>query len=306
MEFVATLIAAPSETCLTSHVLADARRAMDALGADTTAPNILGMHPESDHIEAADIFFEGINPEAANSAIRAVLGGSPIDCITTETANRKKKILVADMDSTMVIGETLDELADFANLKDKIAAITARAMNGELDFEAALKERVGMLAGLKEDALQKTYDALHLMPGSQELVATMRANGAYTVLVSGGFDFFTRRVAAALHFHEDVSNRLEIIDGALTGQVIMPIVDRSTKLATLKDRAKRHSLSLNDAITVGDGANDLDMLKAASLGIAYHAKPAVAAEATNRVQYGSLVALLFAQGYTRADFITAP
>jgi phosphoserine phosphatase len=206
------------------------------------------------------------------------------------------------MDSTIVTGETLDELADFAGLKPRIAGITARAMNGELDFKAALRERVAMLRGLPVDALERTWERVHLTPGARELVATMRAHGAVAALVSGGFSFFTGRVAALCGFDLHRSNVLLDDGAALTGLVAEPILDRDTKLATLNGLAAEHALPMAATLAVGDGANDLDMLRAAGLGVAFHAKPIVAAAAQARVDHGDLRALLFAQGYRLGEF----
>src|SRR5581483_10233685 len=220
--------------------------------------------------EAADIPLRAV-PDLA--ALRAALGAARIDAIVTDTAGRRKQLLVADMDSTIVTGETLDELADFAGLKDRIAAITARAMNGELDFKSALRERVAMLRGLNLDALHRTWERVRLTGGARELVATMRANGARTVLVSGGFSFFTSRVAALCGFDEQRSNTLLDDGTALTGAVAEPILDRDTKLAALTGLAAALRLPMSATLAVGDGANDLDMLQAAGLGVAFHAKP---------------------------------
>jgi len=238
-------------------------------------------------------------------AVRAAIGAEPVDAIATQAATRRKRLLIADMDSTMITGETLDELADFAGLKDRIAAITARAMNGELDFKDALRERVAMLRGLPVSTLEATWQRIVLTAGARELVATMRANGAYTALVSGGFTFFTHRVAALLGFDMHKSNLLLDDGSTLTGFVAEPILDRSAKLQTLRGLAADKGLDLMQTIAVGDGANDLDMLGAAGLGVAFHAKPVVAAAAQARVDHGNLRALLFAQGYRAADFTGA-
>jgi phosphoserine phosphatase len=253
--------------------------------------------------KAADIAFAGLDEGEAETRVRALLAGAPVDLVVQPAERRRKKLLVADMDSTIVIGETLDELAAFAGLKDQIAAITARAMNGEIDFKAALRERVGLLAGLAETALAETYAHLELMPGAETLVATMRANGAHTVLASGGFDFFTRRVRERCGFHDDRANRLEIADGKMTGRVIEPILDRDSKLFYLRDFAGKLGLGLQDTLAVGDGANDLAMIRAAGLGVAYHAKPVVAGEARLRVDHTDLTALLYAQGYHSDEFV---
>jgi phosphoserine phosphatase len=202
----------------------------------------------------------------------------------------------------MIQGETLDELAAFAGLGKQIAAITRRAMNGELDFKAALRERVAMLKGLSLDALEKTWDGVRFTPGGRELVLTMRARGATTALVSGGFTFFTSRVAAQLGFETHRSNVL-LDDGvALTGSVQEPILDRDSKLAALRELAGARGLKPYATLAVGDGANDLDMVRAAGLGVAFHAKPIVAAEAQARVDHADLRALLFAQGYKASEF----
>jgi phosphoserine phosphatase len=226
-----------------------------------------------------------------------VLEGSPVDAIAQDAAGRRKRLLIADMDSTMVTSETLDELAGEAGLKDEISAITRRAMNGELDFEGALRERVGMLKGLALEALERTWTSTALMPGAEELVATMRAHGARCALVSGGFTFFTGRVAERLGFHEHYSNTLLHEGGRLTGQVGEPILGRNAKLVTLKRLAAEEGIDLEASLAVGDGANDLDMLGAAGLGVAFKAKPVVAAAARARVDHADLRALLFAQGY---------
>jgi len=253
---------------------------------------------------AADIAFDGQSEAEATRRARETLNGAPVDVVAQGAAGRRKKLLVADMDSTMVIGETLDELAAYAGLKDQIAEITARAMNGEIDFKGALRQRVGLLAGLAASALDETYRHLELMPGAATLVATMKAHGAKTVLVSGGFDYFTSRVRERCGFDEDRANRLEMADGKLTGQVLEPILDRDAKLAHLRDFTGLFGLARVETLAVGDGANDLDMIRAAGLGVAYHAKPVVAGEAKFRVDHGDLTALLYAQGYSKMEFVS--
>jgi len=253
----------------------------------------------------ADIGFDGLSENEAAKRARAALGCARVDMVGQAARGRRKRLLVADMDSTMVMGETLDELAAHAGLKQQIAEITARAMNGEIDFKGALRERVGLLAGLDASALDQTYAHLELMPGARTLVATMKAHGAHAVLVSGGFDYFTGRVRERCGFDEDRANRLEIEGGKLTGQVIEPILDRDSKLYHLRDAAGQLGLAMHETLAVGDGANDLDMIRAAGLGVAYHAKPVVAGEARFRVDHGDLTALLYAQGYTEAEFVSA-
>jgi phosphoserine phosphatase len=250
--------------------------------------------------EAADIPLSGPLDQAG---LRAAIEGKPIDAIVTKARGRRKAVLIADMDSTIVQGETLDDLAAFAGIGEKIAAITRRAMNGELDFKAALRERVAMLKGLDLEALEKTWQQVRLTPGAAELVATMRAKGALTALVSGGFTFFTGKVAAQLGFDAHRSNILLDDGSALTGQVGEPILDRDSKLAALHESAAQRGVKLHATLAVGDGANDLDMLRAAGLGVAFHAKPIVAREARVRVDHADLRALLFAQGYPASAFV---
>lgn len=284
---------------LTAARLAETRAALAALGADAGTPDWLA--PE----EAADLPFAGLAPEQAIAAARAALGEAPVDAIATPAEGRRKRLLLADMDSTIVTSETLDEIAAYAGLKAPIAEITRRSMNGELDFRQALIERVGMLAGLDVSALERTWEATEITPGARALVATMRAQGAHCAIVSGGFTFFTGRVADKLGFHAHYSNTLAVADGKLTGKVAEPILDRDAKLATLKRLAAEHGLPLSAALTVGDGANDLAMLQAAGLGVAWRAKPVVAAAARARVDHADLRALLFAQGYRAAEIIPA-
>lgn len=273
--------------------------ALAVAGAHCGAPDWLSEG------EAVDIPFTGAAPAAAQAAAQSALGGQPVDAIAQLAATRRKSLLLADMDSTIVTTETLDELAAEAGLKERIAAITARAMNGELDFKAALRERVAMLKGLDEAALLRTWETTELMPGARSLVATMRAAGAHAALVSGGFTFFTARVAALVGFHEHHANELVITDGRLAGTVAEPILDRDSKLAKLMGLSQSLGIPLAGTLTVGDGANDLPMLKAAGLGVAFRAKPTVQAEVQARVNHGDLTALLFAQGFRRAQFAQA-
>ncbi len=297
MSHILTLVAPAGG--LAAATLARLRTALADLGADAGTPDWLA--PD----EAADIPFAGLSPEQATAAVLAALEGAPIDAIALPAEGRRKRLLLADMDSTIVTSETLDELAAFAGLKERIAAITLRSMNGELDFRQALTERVGLLAGLDAAALEETWAATEITPGAQALVATMRANGAHCAIVSGGFTFFTGRVAERLGFHAHYSNTLGVADGKLTGRVEEPILDRDAKLATLKRLSAELGLPLSAALTVGDGANDLAMLDAAGLGIAFRAKPVVAAAARARVDHADLRALLFAQGYRAEEIVAA-
>jgi phosphoserine phosphatase len=226
-----------------------------------------------------------------------------VDMVVQKAGGRRKRLLIADMDSTMIRQECIDELADEAGVGARVADITARAMNGELDFEGALRERVGLLKGLPEGVIaQVLRDRITLMPGGKALLATMKANGAYAALVSGGFTAFTSAVAALLGFDENRANTLHIEDGALAGTVAEPILGKEAKLQALNEITARLGVTPADALAVGDGANDLPMLKAAGTGVALHAKPTVQAQCEVRVNHGDLTALLYLQGYSRNDF----
>ena len=227
------------------------------------------------------------------------------DCAVQPLAERRKALLLADMDSTIINVECLDELADFAGVKAQVAEITERAMRGELEFEGALRERVGMLQGLALSALQQAYDErVKLNPGARTLVRTMAANGARCVLVSGGFTFFTSRVAAAAGFHANRANTLIEAGDVLTGQVGEPILGREAKLAALQEEAQGLGVPLSQTLAIGDGANDLAMIEASGLGVAYRAKPIVAAQADAKVDHADLTALLYFQGYRADQFVT--
>lgn len=294
MSIVVTVIA-PAASPLATGELAAARDALEGLGARTLPARWLDEHI------AADIAADGIDADQAQEAVRRALPG-PRDVIAQPEAGRRKRLLIADMDSTIITSETLDEIAAFAGLKEKIAVITARSMNGEIDFATALRERVAMLKGLGLDALGKTWAATEYTDGAATLVATMRAHGAFCALVSGGFTYFTIRVREKLGFDLDQANVLHDDGQVLTGTVAEPILDRDAKLATLRRLCAERAVPLADALTVGDGANDLAMLRAAGLGVAFRAKPIVAREARARVDHGDLTALLYAQGYRRANF----
>jgi phosphoserine phosphatase len=253
---------------------------------------------------AADVFVDGAELAPLRARAEAAVGGLPVDVCVQPAEGRRKRLLLADMDSTIIGCECLDELADFAGLKDRIAAITERAMAGELPFEAALTERVALLAGLELSALRRAYDErVRLNPGAATLVRTMAAHGARCVLVSGGFDVFTARVAADAGFAAHRANRL-VDDGArLTGAVASPILGREAKLAALNEEAAALGVALSETLAVGDGANDLAMIEAAGLGVAWRAKPIVAARAAARVDHADLTALLYFQGYGADAFV---
>lgn len=278
----------------------------DALPAALDAVTASGRPVVDTHIlgdGAADIIVDGDGPaELRANALRA-LERQAVDFCVQPVNGRRKRLLVADMDSTIIGCECLDELADFANLKAEIAEITARAMAGEIAFEGALRERVAKLKGLGVDALKRTYEErVRLNPGARTMVRTMTAHGARCVLVSGGFEFFTTRVASDAGFAAQRANRL-LDDGArLTGEVADPILGREAKLQALIEEADALGVDLSDTLAIGDGANDLAMIQAAGLGVAYRARPVVAAQADAQIRYGDLTALLYFQGYGADEF----
>ena len=292
---VATLVASP-ETVLPDSLVAAASRLIGA-----GAPVVLAERT------AVDLPFAAGEPARdISDRLRALIAeaGAKVDVIVQPQAERRKRLFLADMDSTMIGQECIDELADFVGLKAEVAGITERAMRGELAFEPALRERVALLEGLAIGVVDEIIASrLTLTPGGRELVQTMRANGAYTCLVSGGFTLFTGPIAGKVGFHEHRSNRLIIAAEKLAGQVEEPILGREAKLATLIELRDRLGLPHAATLAVGDGANDLAMLEEAGLGIAFHAKPAVAAAAHARIDHGDLSALLYAQGYRRDEFV---
>lgn len=300
MSLVATLICNPANPALDSTVVD---------GACAVLPSAGPAQWLFDEV-AVDIPFEGQIPfkdtdiRTIENRLREARGDLPIDIVVQPRALRRKKLFLADMDSTMIGQECIDELADFAGLKAHVAGITERAMRGEIEFEPALRERVALLKGLPvgvvDEVLKKRITAT---PGGRELVMTMRANGAWTCLISGGFTLFTNAVAAAIGFQENRANQLLTRDGQLIGEVREPILGRAAKLATLVELRESFDLDEIDTLVVGDGANDLGMIQAAGLGVAYHAKPAVAAAAAARIDHGDLTALLYAQGYRRDEFV---
>ena len=294
---VLTLIAPPDGPALDEREVAAVRDRLRDLGADAEPPDWLAPG------KACDISFRHLHYDQAEAVARHVLAALPIDVIAQPVASRRKKLLVADMESTLIRNEMLDELADFVGLRDRIAAITARAMNGELDFEGALDERVALLAGLDTVTLDEAGRRIVLMPGAKTLVQTMRRHGALTVLVSGGFRYYSESVRIALGLDRDYANTLELADGKVTGKVSRPILGRQAKLDTLVQIAAELGLPLEATLAVGDGANDLAMILAAGLGIAFHAKPTVAAAAKWRIDHGDLTALLYAQGYREAEIV---
>jgi phosphoserine phosphatase len=252
----------------------------------------------------ADFALDDLAVLVADGIGADLLGSAPVDINVIPGTRRRKRLLIADMDSTIIQQECIDEMADVLGIKPQIAAITERAMRGELPFEVALRERLGLIAGLKESQLDSVYETrITEVPGGRTLLATMRKHGAFTALVSGGFTFFTSRVAAAVGFDTHRANTLEIVDGVMTGRLLGPILGKEAKLANLQAFAAERTLDLADTLAVGDGANDLAMIGASGLGVAFHAKPVVAAEAQASIVHGDLTALLYLQGYGRDEFV---
>jgi phosphoserine phosphatase len=295
MSLVATLICNPADPALDSTIVDGARAVLPSPGAALWLFNEV----------AVDIPFEGSDDIATIvKRLHAARGDLPIDIVVQPQALRRKKLFLADMDSTMIEQECIDELADHAGLKAHVAGITERAMRGEIEFEPALRERVALLRGLPVGVVDEVLkQRITPTAGGRQLVMTMRAHGAYTCLISGGFTLFTNAVAEMIGFQENRANELKIEDDKLSGRVAEPILGRAAKLATLIELRESFDLDEIDTLVVGDGANDLGMIEAAGLGVAYHAKPAVAAAAAARIDHGDLTALLYIQGYRRDEFV---
>jgi len=307
MFYVATLISSPARPAVTDALAQKVARYLPhGRPVDWLAPGV-----------ATDIAFLAEELEGSSAVeaeklmrdlaqdIRDIIGGEPVDVVIQPHDGRRKRLFLADMDSTMIGQECIDELADFAGFKDRVASITERAMRGEIDFAPALRERVALLKGLPGSVVDKVIaERIRLTPGGSTLVATMRANGAFTCLVSGGFTAFTSKIAAMIGFDENHANTLSAdASGTLTGSVVEPVLGREAKLDTLNALRARFNLASEETLAVGDGANDIPMIMAAGLGVAYHAKPAVKEAAAVRIDHGDLTALLYAQGYRREEFV---
>mgnify|MGYP000473358291 CR=1 FL=1 len=289
--FIATLLTDPARPILERATVEALRNAWGGGDAVWLDPGVAAEFPVESMPSGRWEAWEGLQ----------ALG---VDLVVQRAEGRRKRVLLADMDSTMIEQECIDELADEAGVGPRVAEITRRAMNGELDFEAALRERVGLLKGLPVAVIGRVIrDRITLMPGGRELVATMRANGGYAALVSGGFTAFTGEIAGVLGFDENRANTLISEGDVLTGEVADPILGRQAKVDALVDITKRLNLREDEVLAVGDGANDLGMLKRAGAGVALHAKPVVAAECDIRINHGDLTALLYIQGYAREEFV---
>ncbi|UJW74087.1 phosphoserine phosphatase SerB [Rhizobium sp. SL42] len=295
MALVATLVANPSNPVL-----------IQALGERAAASvSASGLYWLADGIACDIALKDGTEAAIAENRLRDAIADLPIDVIVQDADTRRKQFLIADMDSTMISQECIDELAAEVGLKDKVSDITARAMNGEIAFEPALRERVALLKGLPISVVDEVIaKRITLTPGGPELIATMKAKGYYTALVSGGFTVFTSKIAATLGFDENRANILLESGGLLTGEVAEPILGKQAKVDSLLEIANRLGLRPEDTLAVGDGANDLGMLGIAGSGVALHAKPTVAAQAKIRIDHADLTALLYLQGYRKTDFVT--
>src|SRR6185369_10014021 len=296
MSLVATLICNPANPALDTTIVDGALAVLPSPGTAQWLYDEVAV----DIPFAGQIPFENSDVKTIEARLRQARGDLPIDIVVQPAALRRKKLFLADMDSTMIGQECIDELADFAGLKAHVAGITERAMRGEIEFEPALRERVALLKDLPVSVVDEVLDKrITLTPGGRALVMTMRAHGAYTCLISGGFTLFTSAIAAKIGFQENRANELIVADGKFTGKVVEPILGKAAKLATHNELREQFELDDIDTLAVGDGANDLPMIEAAGLGVAYHAKPVVAAAAAARVDHGALTALLYMQGYRR-------
>jgi phosphoserine phosphatase len=292
MTMVLTLIAAPGARQILPQLAGAVASAVDA----AREPFWLADN-------ACDVVFDAASPATAEQAARAAVGRSEIDILVQPAADRRKRLLVADLESTIIENEMLDELADFIGVREQVSEITRRAMNGEIDFTASLEARIALLAGLPDHILGEAARRIRLRAGAPQLIATMRSAGAVTALVSSGFMIYAERIAAELGFDHVTANRLDLAAGRIAGTLSPPIVTGETKRQSLIEVAARHAIPLHQSIAVGDGANDLPMLAAAGVGVAFRAKPAVAAVARWRLDHTDLTGLLYAQGYRQDEIL---
>ncbi|MCC3305518.1 phosphoserine phosphatase SerB [Sneathiella sp. HT1-7] len=297
---VLTLVADHTAQSSIRNIADIARKTLIDAGANCAATDWL----KEDH--AVDIAFDELERNVAEESLKNAGLLETVDFCLQPGEFRRKKLFLADMDSTIITVECIDELADFAGFREEVSEITEQAMNGELDFNEAFRARVAMLKGLREDILQQVFDErVTLTPGTRTLVQTMRSNGTYTALVSGGFTFFTGRVRDLVGFHMDMSNKLLFENGALTGVAVEPILNSAAKLNTLESLRHEYSLRREETAAIGDGANDIPMIEAAGLGVAYHAKAKAAAAADATIRFGDLTTLLYYQGYRQSEFVQA-
>lgn len=298
MTHFVTLISDPALPRVSDGTVTSARWALEDVGADGGEPDWLA--PQI----ACDIPFAASDPDAIHDAVRAAVGRAPVDVVVTAAANRRKRLLVSDMESTIIRNEMVDDLADLLGVGATVKDITRRAMNGEIPFRDALAERVALLGGLEKDFLLALCYRIVFMPGARSLVRTMRAHGALTALVSGGFRIYSEYVRDECGFDIDVANDVVLESGVLTGQLVEPVMGAEGKREAMDAFLAGQGLGRDDALATGDGANDIDMIQAAGAGVAFRAKPAVAAAARHRIDHGDLTALLYLQGYRRDEFTT--
>ncbi|WP_374308187.1 phosphoserine phosphatase SerB [Dongia sp.] len=301
MDLVLTLVSAPDKARLEPALLAEIAAALSRAGAKVAAP--LWLDPAI----ACDLAFGGIEASHAQNIAMAMLGGEAVDCYAQGAGGRKKRLLLCDMDSTIVTAETLDDLSVFANDKAEIDALTQKSIAGEMNFTQSLIARVALLKGLTEAEFAAAYLKVEVSPGAETLIRTLRRDGCYTALVSGGFRYFTSRVAARVGFDIDISNDFEMADGKTTGKLMPPIVDPDGefgKLGRLRHLAKECGIDLSAAAAIGDGSNDIPMLSAAGMGCGYRGKPKVKAATGCQLNYANLTGLLFYMGYRRDEFVT--
>ena len=300
LDGVLTVIAATDSEIAIELAVAAMRHELLRVGARVGQPDWLAF------AKACDLFFSDVAFQHVDARMRKLLAerfpDAKLDFIVQEAANRRKRLIVADLESTLIENEMLDDLADLIGARDKVAEITRQAMNGEIDFAAALRARAAQFKGLAETALEEAAAEIRLMPGARVLVTTSRAHGVFVALATGGFSCFVRHVQKKLDFDAVFANELVVDDDKLTGEVREPILTREDKLGALTSLAAKRDIPLRLTLAVGDGANDLPMLQAAGLGVAYHAKPAVAQRAAHRLTYCDLTGVLYAQGYRAAEF----
>jgi phosphoserine phosphatase len=297
MNSVVTLISDPALTRMMPDAAEAARLAM--IQAGVRPGGIDWLCPQV----ACDLPFDDEPTVDVGAAVRGAIGGAPVDVVVQSSQGRRKRLLVADMESTVIRNEMVDELARLVGVGDKVAAITRRAMNGEIEFRPALRERAVLLGGLEAALLEQMRETIVFTPGARVVVRTMKAHGAATVLVSGGFKVYSGWVKEQLGFDADFANDLIVRDGIVTGMLAEPVLGREGKLEALDQMAAKHGLDRRDALAVGDGANDLLIIAAAGTGVAFHAKPSVAAQAAARIDHGDLTAILYLQGYRRSEFV---
>ncbi len=302
------MIATPHPACVLTLIAAPGGLDDGRVGRARAALGDAGARPEAEDWlapdEACDLPFAGLAPAGAERAVRAALGPAPVDVIAQPRANRRKKLLVADMDSTIIEVECIDELADYMGIREAVEEITRATMAGELAFDESLRARAALLKGLKARALGRAFnDRVLYTRGVHRLVRTMRAHGAFTAIISGGFSYFSNRVRLSLGFSADRGNELEIVDGEITGKVLPPILGPNAKLEALMGYVDEHDLRSADVLAIGDGANDVAMLQTAGLGVAFHANPAAIAAADARIVHTDLTAVLSLQGYRAEEIV---